>query len=44
MGQNNALGVRFMISLVEYQQRNMLRGAAFIEILLMPFVVFLFFM
>ncbi|XP_076049827.1 transmembrane protein 33-containing Krueppel homolog 2 [Oratosquilla oratoria] len=39
LGQNNALASRFLISLVEYQQRNILRGAAFVEIFLMPLVV-----
>ncbi|KAK7084250.1 Transmembrane protein 33 [Halocaridina rubra] len=43
IGQNNALGSRFLISLVEFQHRNILRGAAFVEIFLMPLcVIFLF--
>lgn len=36
IGQNSALGSRFLISLVEYHHRNILRGAAFVEIFLMP--------
>lgn len=39
IGQNNALGSRFLISLVEYQHRNILRGAAFVEIFLLPLCV-----
>lgn len=39
VGQNNALGSRFLISLVEFQHRNILRAAAFVEIFLMPLCV-----
>lgn len=39
IGQNNALGSRFLISLIEYHHRNILRGAAFVEIFLMPHCV-----
>jgi len=39
IGQNNALGSRFLISLVEFQHRNILRGAAFVEIFLLPLCV-----
>ncbi|KAF2348241.1 TMEM33/Pom33 family [Trinorchestia longiramus] len=38
-GENNVLAPRFLISLVEFQQRNILRGAAFVEIFLMPLTV-----
>lgn len=38
-GENSALGPRFIIGIVEVQQRNILRGAAFIEIFLLPVVV-----
>ncbi|KAB7506599.1 Krueppel-like protein 2 [Armadillidium nasatum] len=44
LGRNNALLSRFLISLVEFQQRNMLRGAAFVEIFLMPLAVVSVFM
>ncbi|XP_071530224.1 transmembrane protein 33 [Panulirus ornatus] len=44
MGQNNALGSRFLISLVEYQHRNILRGAAFVEIFLLPLCIILLFL
>ncbi|KAK4293060.1 hypothetical protein Pmani_024309 [Petrolisthes manimaculis] len=44
MGQNNALGSRFLISLVEFQHRNILRGAAFVEIFLMPLTVITLFL
>ncbi|KAG7171170.1 Krueppel 2-like [Homarus americanus] len=44
VSQNNALGSRFLISLVEFQHRNILRGAAFVEIFLMPLTVVLLFL
>ncbi|XP_053643068.1 Krueppel homolog 2 [Cherax quadricarinatus] len=44
MGQYNALGSRFLISLVEFQHRNILRGAAFVEIFLMPLCILLLFL
>jgi len=39
MGQNNHLVCRWLISLCEFQQRNILRMAAFVEICLMPLCV-----
>lgn len=38
-GENNALAPRWLISFVEYQQANILRGAAFVEIFLMPLTI-----
>lgn len=39
MGQNSWWGARLLISLVEFQTRNILRLASFSEIILMPVVV-----
>ncbi|XP_068241947.1 Krueppel homolog 2 [Palaemon carinicauda] len=39
MGRNNATGSRLLISVVEFQHRNILRCAAFVEIFLMPLCV-----
>ncbi|KAG8223543.1 hypothetical protein J437_LFUL004417 [Ladona fulva] len=41
LGQNSWWGARLMISLVEFQSRNILRLIAFTEIFLMPFVIIL---
>jgi len=38
-GSNNLLSIRFAVSFVEVQQRNILRLAAMIEIFLMPVVI-----
>jgi len=43
LGQNSWWGARMMISLVEFQSRNILRMVAFNEIFLMPFSVFMIF-
>lgn len=43
LGQNSWWGARLLISLVEFQSRNILRLIAFAEIILMPFVVILIF-
>lgn len=39
IGQNSWWGARFIISIVEFQTTNILRMAAFVEILLMPMAV-----
>lgn len=39
MGQNSWWGARLLISIVEFQTRNILRLASFSEILLMPLVI-----
>jgi len=44
LGQNSWWGARLLISLVEFQTRNILRLAAFAEIFLMPLVIMLVFM
>lgn len=41
LGQNSWWGARLLISLVEFQSRNILRLAAFTEIVLMPMTIFL---
>jgi len=43
LGQNSWWGARMMISLVEFQSRNILRMVAFNEIFLMPFGVLMIF-
>lgn len=43
-GHNSCWPARLMISLVEFQSRNILRLIAFFEIILMPYTVFLIFM
>lgn len=43
-GHNSCWPARLMISLVEFQSRNILRLIAFFEIVLMPYTVFLIFM
>jgi len=43
IGQNSWWGARFLISLVEFQSRNILRLVAFQEIFLLPFSVILIF-
>ncbi|XP_037086254.1 Krueppel homolog 2-like [Pollicipes pollicipes] len=42
-GQNNSLGARYLISLVELQSQNILRAVALSEIVLMPYTVFMLF-
>lgn len=44
LGQNSWWGARLLISLVEFQTRNILRLAAFAEIILMPLVVMMVFL
>jgi len=44
LGQNSWWGARLLISLVEFQSRNILRLVAFTEIFLMPFTVVLIFL
>ncbi|XP_063698870.1 Krueppel homolog 2 [Culicoides brevitarsis] len=44
LGQNSWWGARLLISLVEFQTRNILRLAAFSEIFLMPLVIILVFL
>lgn len=44
MGQNSWWGARLLISLVEFQQRNILRLIAFSEIFLMPVAMVTVFM
>ncbi|XP_022902895.1 Krueppel homolog 2 [Onthophagus taurus] len=44
MGQNSWWGARLLISIVEFQSRNILRLAAFTEIMLMPLTVILILM
>jgi hypothetical protein len=44
LGQNSWWGARLMISLVEFQSRNILRLVAFTEIFLMPFTIVLIFL
>uniref|UniRef100_A0A1B6MTT8 Protein Kr-h2 n=1 Tax=Graphocephala atropunctata TaxID=36148 RepID=A0A1B6MTT8_9HEMI len=44
MGHNSWWGARLLISLVEFQSRNILRLIAFSEIFLMPYTVILIFM
>jgi transmembrane protein 33 len=39
LGQNSWWGARLMISLVEFQQRNILRLIAFSEIFIMPYAI-----
>ncbi|KAK9886963.1 hypothetical protein WA026_019221 [Henosepilachna vigintioctopunctata] len=41
LGQNSWWGARLLISLIEFQSLNILRLVAFVEIVLMPFSVFL---
>ncbi|RZF32848.1 hypothetical protein LSTR_LSTR009399 [Laodelphax striatellus] len=41
LGQNSWWGARLLISLIEFQSRNILRLIAFSEIILMPFTVIL---
>lgn len=41
LGQNSWWGARLLISLVEFQSRNILRGVSFAEIILMPLTVVL---
>ncbi|CAH1104847.1 unnamed protein product [Psylliodes chrysocephalus] len=41
LGQNSWWGARLLISLVEFQSLNILKGVAFTEIFLMPYTVFL---
>merc|ERR1740124_1605127 len=43
LGQNSWWGARLLISLVEFQSRNILRMAAFQEIFLLPLSVFMIF-
>jgi len=43
LGQNSWWGARMLISLVEYQSRNILRMVAFNEIFLMPFSITMIF-
>jgi len=43
-GRNSALAPRFLISLVEYHQRNILRIAALVEVILLPITVLNLFM
>jgi len=43
LGQNSWWGARMMISLVEFQSRNILRMVAFNEIFLMPFSIMMIF-
>jgi len=43
LGQNSWWGARMLISLVEFQSRNILRMVAFNEIFLMPFSVLMIF-
>jgi len=43
LGQNSWWGARMMISLVEFQSRNILRMVAFNEIFLMPLSIFMIF-
>ncbi|XP_075235254.1 transmembrane protein 33-containing Krueppel homolog 2 [Lycorma delicatula] len=44
LGQNSWWGARLLISIVEFQSRNILRLIAFAEIILMPFTIILIFM
>ncbi|GAB6028611.1 Transmembrane protein 33 [Chamberlinius hualienensis] len=44
LGQNSWWGARILISLVEFQQKNILRLIAFTEIFLMPLMIFMIFM
>lgn len=44
LGQNSWWGARMLISLVEFQSRNILRLVAFHEVFLMPFTVVMIFM
>lgn len=44
LGQNSWWGARLLISMVEFQQRNILRLIAYSEIFLMPMVILLVFM
>lgn len=43
LGQNSWWGARMLISLVEFQSRNILRLAAFQEVFLLPFTVMMIF-
>ncbi|XP_017783756.1 PREDICTED: Krueppel homolog 2 [Nicrophorus vespilloides] len=44
LGQNCWWGARLLISLVEFQSRNILRAASLAEIIMMPYTVILIFM
>jgi hypothetical protein len=44
LGHNSWWGARLLISLVEFQSRNILRLVAFTEIFLMPFTIVLIFL
>ncbi|KAK9497792.1 hypothetical protein O3M35_003715 [Rhynocoris fuscipes] len=44
LGQNSWWGARLLISLVEFQSRNILNLIAYTEIILMPFTIMLIFM
>ncbi|XP_073823673.1 transmembrane protein 33-containing Krueppel homolog 2 [Musca autumnalis] len=44
IGQNSWWGARFLISLVEFQAGNILKGASFAEIFIMPLAVVMTFM
>lgn len=44
LGQNSWWGARLLISLVEFQSRNILRLVAFTEIFLLPFTIVLIFL
>lgn len=44
LGQNSWWGARMLISLVEFQSRNILRLVAFQEVFLMPFTIVMIFM
>lgn len=41
LGQNSWWGARLLISVVEFQSRNILRGVSFAEIILMPLTIIL---
>ncbi|GAB0094402.1 Krueppel homolog 2 [Sergentomyia squamirostris] len=43
LGQNSWWGARLLISIVEFQTRNILRLAAYAEVLLMPYTIILVF-
>ena len=43
LGQNSWWGARMLISLVEFQSRNILRLVAFHEVFLLPFTVMMIF-
>uniref|UniRef100_U5EI74 Putative conserved plasma membrane protein n=1 Tax=Corethrella appendiculata TaxID=1370023 RepID=U5EI74_9DIPT len=44
LGQNSWWGARLLISIVEFQTRNILRFAAFAEIFIMPLIILLVFL